>query len=179
MCIQTAARVISQSDCLWIGAGAGIGVDSGLPDFRGDEGFWKAYPPLKRLGLTFYDMANPQSFHGDPTRAWGFYGHRLQRYRSTRPHQGFQILRSWCQELGKDSFVFTSNVDGHFQSSGFPRKTLWNAMAQSIAYNARGLATGTRGHVRTPRFMSKWMSFERSHHCQVVPVVIPSRGLTS
>ncbi len=119
MCIQTAARVISQSDCLWIGAGAGIGVDSGLPDFRGDEGFWKAYPPLKRLGLTFYDMANPQSFHGDPTRAWGFYGHRLQRYRSTRPHQGFQTLRSWCQELGKDSFVFTSNVDGHFQSAGF------------------------------------------------------------
>jgi hypothetical protein len=27
------------------------GVDSGLPDFRGKEGFWKAYPPMAKLGL--------------------------------------------------------------------------------------------------------------------------------
>ena len=32
---------------LLIGAGAGMGVDSGLPDFRGKEGFWRAYPPKK------------------------------------------------------------------------------------------------------------------------------------
>jgi len=26
-----------------------MGVDSGLPDFRGDEGFWRAYPPMAKL----------------------------------------------------------------------------------------------------------------------------------
>jgi len=28
---------------LVIAAGAGMGVDSGLPDFRGPEGFWRTY----------------------------------------------------------------------------------------------------------------------------------------
>jgi hypothetical protein len=36
----------SQADGLLITAGAGMGVDSGLPDFRGKNGFWRAYPAL-------------------------------------------------------------------------------------------------------------------------------------
>ena len=38
------------------------GVDSGLPDFRGNKGFWKAYPPLKKMGVSFMDMASPLWF---------------------------------------------------------------------------------------------------------------------
>lgn len=41
-----AAKLIQDADSLVICAGAGMGVDSGLPDFRGDHGFWKAYPGL-------------------------------------------------------------------------------------------------------------------------------------
>ena len=41
--LQAATDAIRSSDALLIGAGAGMGVDSGLPDFRGNEGFWKAY----------------------------------------------------------------------------------------------------------------------------------------
>ena len=52
-----------------------MGVDSGLPDFRGDRGFWKAYPPYAKLGLHFAEMANPRWFDSDPELAWGFYGH--------------------------------------------------------------------------------------------------------
>lgn len=71
-----AARLIQQADVLLICAGAGIGVDSGLPDFRGDHGFWKAYPALEQEGLTFLDLANPQGFEINAPRAWGFYVHR-------------------------------------------------------------------------------------------------------
>ena len=39
-------------DALIITAGAGMGVDSGLPDFRGNQGFWRAYPKVKNLGLS-------------------------------------------------------------------------------------------------------------------------------
>jgi hypothetical protein len=37
---EAAAEAIRTADALLIGAGAGMGVDSGLPDFRGPEGFW-------------------------------------------------------------------------------------------------------------------------------------------
>ena len=40
--LQQAAEAIRKADALLIGAGAGMGVDSGLPDFRGPEGFWQA-----------------------------------------------------------------------------------------------------------------------------------------
>jgi len=119
--IEGAATAISKADGLLITAGAGMGVDSGLPDFRGDKGFWKAYPPFERLGVSFVDMANPNWFVRDPELAWGFYGHRLQLYRATEPHRGFSILQRWAQALEDGGFVFTSNVDGHFQQSGFKR----------------------------------------------------------
>lgn len=104
---------------LVVSAGAGMGVDSGLPDFRGDQGFWKAYPPYARLGLGFMKLANPRWFRADPALAWGFYGHRLGLYRRTVPHEGFAILRRWGEGMRLGSFVFTSNVDGQFQRAGF------------------------------------------------------------
>ena len=114
-----AADAIRQADALVVGAGAGMGVDSGLPDFRGDRGFWKAYPPYERLGIGFVDAANPAHFEADPAFGWGFYGHRLALYRATVPHAGFATLRRWIEERGLASFVFTSNVDGQFQKAGF------------------------------------------------------------
>jgi NAD-dependent SIR2 family protein deacetylase len=114
-----AARSIASAEALLIGAGAGMGVDSGLPDFRGAHGFWRAYPAYQKLGLDFVSLANPAWFRRDPTLAWGFYGHRLQLYRRAAPHAGFAILRRWAERMRHGAFVYTSNVDGHFQRAGF------------------------------------------------------------
>jgi NAD-dependent SIR2 family protein deacetylase len=114
-----ALELLEQADGLVIAAGAGMGVDSGLPDFRGNQGFWKAYPALGRAGMNFYEVASPDTFHRDPRLAWGFYGHRLQLYRETWPHEGFGILQSWAARMPNGVFVFTSNVDGQFQKAGF------------------------------------------------------------
>jgi len=119
--IEVAAAAVESADALLITAGAGMGVDSGLPDFRGDKGFWKAYPPFERLGVSFVDMANPNWFVRDPELAWGFYGHRLNLYRETTPHRGFEVLKRWAEGLEYGAFVFTSNVDGHFQQAAFIR----------------------------------------------------------
>lgn len=96
-----------------------MGVDSGLPDFRGNDGFWKAYPAFRSRGLSFEEMANPIWFDRDPAQAWGFYGHRLNLYRKTDPHDGFRMLREIGERLPSGAFVFTSNVDGHFERAGF------------------------------------------------------------
>ena len=117
--IQRAAELIAEADALLITAGAGMGVDSGLPDFRGNEGFWNAYPPYRNLGRSFVEMANPQGFSSDPAFAWGFYGHRLNLYRETKPHEGFQTLLKWGRAKPAGCAVMTSNVDGHFQRAGF------------------------------------------------------------
>lgn len=117
--LDRAADLIALADALLIGAGAGMGVDSGLPDFRGDHGFWRAYPPYAAMGLNFRAMANPQWFERDPELAWGFYGHRGNLYRRTVPHEGFAILRRWAERMRLGGFVVTSNVDGQFQRAGF------------------------------------------------------------
>ncbi len=115
-----AAAALRRASALVVTAGAGMGVDSGLPDFRGDQGFWKAYPPYERLGLSFVDAANPAHFDDDPPFGWGFYGHRANLYRRTVPHDGFRLIRGWLERLGLPCFVVTSNVDGQFQRAGFP-----------------------------------------------------------
>ena len=106
------------ADTLVITAGAGMGCDSGLPAFRTPDGFWKEYPALGNLGLNFADIATPDSFRTDARLAWGFYGHRLNLYRNTEPHEGFSILKTLA-ESKKDYVVVTSNVDGAFQKAGF------------------------------------------------------------
>ena len=106
------ADIIRNASALVITAGAGMGVDSGLPDFRGNQGFWNAYPMYERLGLSFVQAANPEHFVDDPQFGWGFYGHRTNLYRNCTPHAGFGILQDWINEYGLDYFVVTSNVDG-------------------------------------------------------------------
>ena len=114
-----AAELIAGAQALIVAAGAGMGVDSGLPDFRGKEGFWRAYPAFRSADLDFYDMASPAAFEARPKQAWGFYGHRLAVYRATVPHQGFALLKRWMDAMPKGGWVFTSNVDGQFQKAGF------------------------------------------------------------
>jgi NAD-dependent SIR2 family protein deacetylase len=115
-----AAAWIEAADALMLTAGAGMGVDSGLPDFRGPQGFWRAYPALGRRGISFEEAASPATFTHDPALAWGFYGHRLSLYRRTVPHAGFAMLLDIGAQLTHGVFVFTSNVDGQFQRAGFP-----------------------------------------------------------
>ncbi|MBC7805610.1 MAG: NAD-dependent protein deacetylase, partial [Akkermansiaceae bacterium] len=81
--------------------------------------FWQAYPPLRDAGISFTQIASPDSFYDDPALAWGFYGHRLHLYRATVPHGGFTLLKQWAAAKPFGAFVFTSNVDGQFQKAGF------------------------------------------------------------
>jgi len=122
--IQKAKQLLQECDAIFITAGAGMGVDSGLPDFRGLEGFWQAYPKAKELGLKFEEMANPEWFESDPPLAWAFYGHRLHLYRDTLPHKGFNLLLELSKSKKFGSFVFTSNVDGQFQKAGFKEEKI-------------------------------------------------------
>lgn len=122
--LEEAKRLVQEADAVLITAGAGMGVDSGLPDFRGNEGFWRAYPPIKKLGLMFEEMADPMWFDQNPKLAWAFYGHRLHLYRDTVPHEGFHMLKRLVEQKNNNYFIFTSNVDGQFQKAGFDEEKI-------------------------------------------------------
>lgn len=122
---ERAADLLQNADSLIIGAGAGMGVDSGLPDFRGEHGFWNAYPALGRARMRFTDIARPQAFFDNPQLAWGFYGHRLNLYRATIPNPAFALLKEIAERLPFGAFVYTSNVDGQFQKAGFDPDRVW------------------------------------------------------
>ncbi len=119
-----AAEIIGGADAIIIAAGAGMGVDSGLPDFRSNNGFWKAYPAMAAAQLDFTEVASPSTFENDPELAWGFYGHRLKMYRDTVPHQGFAILKEWAEAAPMGAWIYTSNVDGAFQKAGFSEEAI-------------------------------------------------------
>ena len=103
--IRHVAQAITGADALLITAGAGMSADSGLPVFRGNEGFWCAYPPLAAQRISFERMAQPQWFADRPRMAWAFYGHRLQLYREATPHAGYEILRRWAARRTAGAFV--------------------------------------------------------------------------
>ena len=142
------AELIAGADALLVCAGAGMGVDSGLPDFRGPEGFWRAYPPYRRLGLRFEELADPVHFADDPELAWGFYGHRLALYRRTVPHAGFAVLRRWARPVA-DAGVHLQRRRRSSRPPGSPPTTSPSATARSTTCSAPGRATTAPGRRTT------------------------------
>ncbi|MGE5336426.1 MAG: SIR2 family NAD-dependent protein deacylase [Gemmatimonadota bacterium] len=117
--VTQAAEWIADADALLITAGAGMSADPPLPDLRGAGRYWRTHPWLEQSGVEFGEIASPSTFRSDPRLAWGFYGRRLNLYRRTVPHEGYEILRRWADDKAYGAFVFTSNVDGQFQKAGF------------------------------------------------------------
>ncbi len=66
---QKIKAAFQRADSLIISAGAGMGVDSGLPDFRGNHGMWQAYPELGKQRIDFTEIANPAAFRRHPRLA--------------------------------------------------------------------------------------------------------------
>ena len=71
-----AAQAIYQADAIFVAAGAGMSVESGIPNYSGDdpEMFWSLYPALRRRGWLLKDCSHPALFEQNPNAAWGFYG---------------------------------------------------------------------------------------------------------
>ncbi|MCY9870481.1 SIR2 family NAD-dependent protein deacylase [Vibrio barjaei] len=99
--------------------GAGMGVDSGLEVFRGNQGLWEKYPEARNLNMSFQDLANPYHLEKYPDLVVPFYRDRLETYLDTEPHKGHQTLLELAESLEDGYFCCTSNVDGHLQKAGF------------------------------------------------------------
>lgn len=122
--IVEAKKIINEADVIIITAGSGMGADSGLPTFRGNEGFWKAYPKLGNKKISFAQIASQDALYDEPKLAWALYSHMYNIFTQTKPHKGFKKLLKLCQTK-KDYFVVTSNIDLHFQKAGFDKDKVY------------------------------------------------------
>ena len=62
--MQAAANAVRRADRILVCAGAGFGVDSGLPDFRGSQGFWEVGVSRAKVAQ---GATRPAETDGDPS----------------------------------------------------------------------------------------------------------------
>lgn len=113
-----AAAAVRSADALVICAGAGMGVDSGLADFRGPEASGARI--RRSAGSGSSSTTSPIRGGSSPPRSRGaFTRHRLDLYHATTPHAGFALLQRRAARATAGAFVFTSNVDVRIQRADF------------------------------------------------------------
>lgn len=93
---RAAAQAIAQAEVLLLATGAGFSADSGLKVYNDIADV----PAYRAAGLTYMDLCVPDHLtSGDLELFWGFWGSCFNDYRQTRPHAGYDIVRSWRDEF--------------------------------------------------------------------------------
>lgn len=115
--LQMIHKQLTEADAMLILTGAGMGVDSGLSDYRGKSGQWGKVADETKLNAI--DVVNPQYMEKNPGYVWELFARRMKEYQQAIPHQGFHILKQWIEKFTLDYFIITSNIDAQFQKAGF------------------------------------------------------------
>lgn len=90
-------------------SGSGISKASGIPTFRGKDGYWKKYNPM--------ELATPQAFAENPQLIWEWYFYRLDLISKSKPNLAHEILAE-LESKGYDIEIFTQNVDNLHEKAG-------------------------------------------------------------
>jgi NAD-dependent deacetylase len=105
--ISKVVSFIKKADHTVVFTGAGISAESGIPTFRGEDGFWQKYDP-KLLTLDY--------FYDNPEESWKVIGETYKAIEKAKPNKAHKILA----KLEKQSYIntiITQNIDGLHQKA--------------------------------------------------------------
>ena len=109
--IETLKQWIEESDNIVFFGGAGVSTESGIPDFRSQDGLYNQeydYPPETIISHSFY-MSNPKEFYR-------FYKNKM--IITTAKPNGAHLALAKLEREGKLRAVITQNIDGLHQMAG-------------------------------------------------------------
>jgi len=95
--------------------GAGVSAESGIPTFRGKDGYWRNVDPAK--------LATPEAFARDPELVWEWYRERRQRIRNAQPNAAHAAIAKLAQHAG-DFLLVTQNVDDLHARAGLANEKM-------------------------------------------------------
>jgi len=91
--------------------GSGISAESGIPTFRGKNGYWRNLDPAK--------LATPEAFEKNPKLVWEWYRERRERIRAAKPNPAHIAITKLAQRASEFLLV-TQNVDDLHARAGLP-----------------------------------------------------------
>ena len=101
--------------------GAGVSAESGIPTFRGKEGYWtvgaREYHPQ--------ELATNAAFRAMPWEVWAWYLYRRTVCRRAEPNAGHQAIVRMATALPDRFALVTQNVDGLHRRAGSPDRSTY------------------------------------------------------
>ena len=100
--IKEAGEILKKANSVTVLTGAGISVESGIPDFRSANGLWSKYDP--------FDYAHIDSFRKNPYKVWEMLKEMNQLLQDKKPNRAHIALKE-LEDIGKKVVIITQNID--------------------------------------------------------------------
>lgn len=97
--------------------GAGISAESGIPTFRGQDGYWV----VGSRNFMPQEMATHAMFEREPAEVWRWYLHRFGVLGGAAPNAGHLALAELERAMGDGFTLVTQNIDGLHRRAGSER----------------------------------------------------------
>lgn len=111
---EEARGILGRARFVLVLTGAGISAESGVPTFRGTDGWWR--------NRHFSELASAEAFAREPRAVWDWYLERRGTVKLCSPNAAHAALAAWARRgaagEGPRGLLVTQNVDGLHERAG-------------------------------------------------------------
>lgn len=122
--INAAADIIVKSELTLALTGAGISVESGIPDFRSAGGLWSKFDPA--------EYANISAFRSNPEKVWEMLWEMDKIVSGAEPNEA-HIGMGELEKMGYLHYIITQNVDNLHQAGGSKNVIEYHGNSSSLS----------------------------------------------